>query len=147
MIFPLVILGAYKVLKGEKPYVLIFSTLYALMSQFYMYAYVAFGFEIFVLVRSYAGDGFKKYVGKVFKCNLFFLLGTLLGAFILFSQLYAVMNNGRGSGNSLVWYDLLYYSSLIFSAFIPMNGRAYSVLIGNFFAVVIVIVFFIGIKK
>ena len=60
MIFPLVLLGAYKIISKEKPYLLIFSTLYAVLSQFYLYAYVALGFEIFVLVKSFVSKEKKK---------------------------------------------------------------------------------------
>jgi len=148
MIFPLVLLGAYKVIKGEKPYVLIFSTLYAILSQFYLYAYIALGFEIFVLIKSYTGKGQKKeYFKNLIKTNLYFALGTLLASFVLFSELYAVLNGGRKSGNIMVNYSTGYYATLIFAQYIPTPGIAYTNSIGNFLSAILVIIFFIGFKK
>lgn len=148
MIFPLVLLGAYKVIKKEKPYILIFSTLYALLSQFYLYAYVAFGFEIFVLIKSYVSKNNKKeYFKNLIEVNLFFLLGTLLGSFVLFSELFAILNNGRTNGNIMINYDIGYYATLIFTYLLPTPALNYSNGIGNFFATILVILFFISIKK
>lgn len=148
MIFPLVLLGAYKILNKEKPYLLIFSTLYALLSQFYLYAYVAFGFEIFVLIKSYAGKrNIKGYLKNFFKTNIFFLIGTLLGSFVLLSQLYAVLNNGRSTGNVMIHYSLGYYATLIFGWLLPIPVMSYGNSIGNFFAVILLLMFFLSVKK
>lgn len=148
MIFPLVLLGAYKVINKEKPYVLIFATMYALLSQFYLYAYIAFGFEIFVLIKSFISkDKKKEYFINLIKTNLFFLLGTLLGGFVLLPELFAVLNNGRGSGNIMTIYSIGYYASLIFSYLLPTPSLNYSNSIGNFVATILVLLFFICIKK
>lgn len=148
MILPLVLLGAYKVIKNEKPYLLIFSTLYALLSQFYLYAYIAFGFEIFVLIKSYVSKNNKKqYFKNIIKVNLYFLLGTLLGGFVLLSQLYAVLNGGRSSGNIMINYSTGYYGTLIFTYLIPIPAMSYSNGIGNFLATFVVFLFFLYVKK
>ena len=148
MIFPLVLLGAYKVINKERPYVLIFATTYALLSQFYLYAYIAFGFEIFVLIKSFVSkDKKKEYFINLIKTNLFFLLGTLLGGFVLLPELFAVLNNGRSTGNIMTIYNIGYYATLIFSYLLPVPSLNYSNSIGNFVATILVLLFFICIKK
>lgn len=148
MILPLVLLGAYKIIVKEKPYILIFSTLYAVLSQFYLYAYIAFGFEIFVLIKSYIGkDNKKEYFKNIIKTNLYFLLGSLLGSFVLLSELYAVINGGRSSGNVMINYSTGYYATLIFGQLLPTPVMSYSNSIGNFLATILVIIFIICIKK
>ena len=148
MIFPLVLLGAYKVILKEKPYLLIFSTLYAVLSQFYLYAYLALGFEIFVLVKSFISKEHKKeYFISLLKTNMFFALGTLLGSFVIFSQLYAIINNGRASGNTLINYGEGYFATLIFGSLLPTPVMHQGSTIGHFLATILVIIFFTSYKK
>lgn len=132
MLIPLIILGAEKVIRREKPYLLIFSACYALMAQFYFFVYLAFGFELYVLIRIIQEKDIKRF--NIFiKVNLLFLLGSLLASFVLFPQFFAVIYGGRTQSKGFIWYSLKEYFLYGSSYLIPLTGDRYSSSVGNFF--------------
>ena len=92
MLLPLIILGTIRIFQNKRPYLLIFSAFYALLVQFYIFVYLCFGFELFVIIKTIMSkDDNKIKIKKFFKVNFTYLLGALLASFILLPQINAIL--------------------------------------------------------
>lgn len=150
MYIPLVILGAEKLFRNERPYLLIISTFLALISQFYIFMYIAVGFEIFVLLRGFIKPDkteLKQTILKVTKVNLYFALGALLGGVILTTQLLGVMGSSRAEANAYFLYNGFDIGVSIFTFLVPAAGPHFTANIGNIFVIIIVLLYIIGKRK
>ena len=139
MLLPLIILGAEKIIRNESPFLLIFTAFYALIAQFYFFVYACFAFELFVLLRIW---GMKENKLKIFlRTNLIFLLGSLLGSFVLVPQLVAVLTGSRIGSKGFISFGGIELGGILSSFYIPVVGRYYSSGLGNIFVLFVVITY------
>ena len=93
--FPLIILGVEKILKKEKPYILIVSVFLASISNFYFFYILAVLTVIYVLIRLILI--YKKDIRNIFmtllRIGLPAILGTLMGAVIVLPVLIFFLND------------------------------------------------------
>ncbi|HHU55981.1 MAG TPA: YfhO family protein [Acholeplasmataceae bacterium] len=146
MLLPLIILGAEKVFRNERPYLLIFASLYGLISQFYFFIYTSFGFELFVILRLLKSKEYSN-IKTFFKVNLLYSLGPLLGGFVLLPQLVAITQGSRIASKGFILYSFRNYADIIGSFLIPIVGNYYTSSIGNAFVFFIVILYIFSEKK
>lgn len=150
MLFPLVILGAERIIRGKGPFLLILASFLGLITQFYFYIYTSFGFLLFVIIRlipKIKKESFLSYSKSIANLGLIYSLGAFLGGFVLVPQFLATVLSGRASSKGFVFYnayDLLTYLS---SFFIPVIGSRYSPTIGNFVVFYVVLIFIFNQKK
>lgn len=149
MYIPLIILGAEKVFRNEKPYLLILASFFALISQFYFFMYLAVGFELFAIIRTYIGvekakrsEAFKKLI----KMNLYYALGALLGGFILTTQLMGVFGSSRVNAKGYFLYNGFDIGVTIFTFLTPAVGPHFTANIGNLFVFIIVMLYVLKYK-
>ena len=140
------ILGAEKVFRNERPYLLIFASLYGLISQFYFFIYTSFGFELFVILRLLKSKEYSN-IKTFFKVNLLYSLGPLLGGFVLLPQLVAITQGSRIASKGFILYSFRNYADIIGSFLIPIVGNYYTSSIGNAFVFFIVILYIFSEKK
>lgn len=134
MLLPLIILGTIRIFQNKRPYLLIFSAFYALLVQFYIFVYLCFGFELFVIIKTIMSkDDNKIKIKKFFKVNFTYLLGALLASFILLPQINAILFGGRISSKGFIWYPLEEYILQLITYLIPLTAPRYTISIGNFF--------------
>lgn len=150
LIMPLIILGAEKVLRKESPFLLIIASFLSLITQFYLYIYGCFGFELFVLIRLF--PLLKEKSGRIFfkeliAVNLFFALGAFLGGFVLLPQFLATISGGRTASKGFVIYSAYDYFSFLESFFIPVIGNRYSPTFGNFIILFVVLLYLYTSRK
>ncbi len=144
MLFPLIVLGAEKVLRKESPLLLMAVSFYALIAQFYFFMFACVGFEVFVLLRSILNkDPLKEKTKGFFRVNFVYLFGALVGGFVLAPQLLASLSSGRIASKGFVFYDSLDMLAILGSFFAPVVGAHYTATIGNFIVLFFVIVFLI----
>ncbi len=129
LLLPLIIMGILNILNGKNPYLLIFSVCYTIYAQFYFFVYITFAAEIFLIVKLICEK--KKFWPNFIKVNLYYLLGVLLSAAIIFTTLYSLVNTDRVESKKLVLKDLFNISSLFFTLLIPISSSKYTVSIGN----------------
>lgn len=143
MYFALIIYGYEKLKNRENPIVLIISVFLALVSQFYIFIYITFGFVLFTFIDYLKHKKFKLY----FRINLYYLLGVLLGGFVLTTQIYATLSGARVGSKGIELYDAIDYAVLIFSNFLPLAGDHYTAGIGNLIVFIVCLYFVINEKK
>lgn len=146
MLLPLIILGVEKVYRKESPFLLIITTFVALISQFYFFIYLTFGFELYIIIRSFPNFKQKRF-SEFIKLNFIYLLGTLLGGFVLIPQLIGTLSGSRLGIKGFVLYDNIDYATLIFSLFIPLSGDHYTASIGNLIVFFLCLLYIIREKK
>lgn len=131
MYFPLILLGYEKVKRGESATVLILSVFFALISQFYIFIYTTFGFILFELIdfiKEFKSKRIKTYI----KINLYYILGVMLGGFVLLTQIYAILDGARVGSKGFELYQAIDYAVLIITNLLPIAGNHYTAGIGNF---------------
>lgn len=146
MYFALIIYGYEKLKKGESSAVLTLSVFFGLISQFYIFIYVTFGFIVFELI-DLLKDFNKNKIKDFIKYNLHYLLGVLLGGFVLFTQAYATLSGARVGSKGFELYQALDYAAIILSNIIPAVGDHYTAGIGNLFVFVICLYVLFNEKK
>ncbi|MCH5298576.1 MAG: YfhO family protein [Ruminococcus sp.] len=114
--FPLIVLGVEKILRKEKPYVLIVSVFLASISNFYYFYVIALVTAIYVAVRlivKYKTD-IKSMLIALLKIAGSSVLATVMGSIILVPVVIAFLSDARmGAGNAWhIVYPLSYYSKL-----------------------------------
>ena len=115
---PLVLLGAERILKENKPKFFAVAVFLAATNNFYFFYIIVLITVIYVLIRllfiyfgkHQAGAAFKT-IGTFF---IYGIIGSLMGMFILLPVLIAFPNNPRAnSGISIpLFYDVAYYKQL-----------------------------------
>lgn len=144
LLFPLIIIGIDKVLAKENPALLIISSFLALITQFYFFMFACIGFELIVIIRLFLqikDRKFKIIVKDFILTNFFFLLGALIGGFVLFPQLIASLNSGRIADKGLIFFNSIDYVTFFASFFIPIVGAHYTSAIGNIVVFLIVLAY------
>lgn len=115
--FPLIILGIEKILRKEKPHLLIVSVFLAAISNFYYFYAIVLMTVAYVAVRLIAK--YRTDFSSMFKAFLRIaggsVLGTMMGGIIFLPVAFSFINDARmASGNA--WhlvYPLSYYSRLL----------------------------------
>lgn len=103
ILFPLVIWGIDKVYEGKKPYLLIFSVVFSLITYIY-FAYMTAVFALLYILVKYIIDKKreKKGIGDFFKLILKYIVYVIcavgLAAPIIFSTVYTLMNAAKTTG-------------------------------------------------
>lgn len=99
--FPLLLLGAEKVLNSEKPYLLIFSVFLSAISNFYFFYMLVIAVVIYVAVRLFKVDWLKSKayrkstLSKIFRLFCFSLIGVLLSCCIFYPVVLRFMSSSR----------------------------------------------------
>lgn len=139
---PLLLIGAEKIFKKEKPYVFIFSVCISAMSNYYfLYMLTVFTF-LYALIRffSYVQENYvMTFIRTVGRFSGYYFLGLGLSAVILLPAVIGFLGNGRSSENISVglFYPLRYYSRVMLNfvgfgnsgnsvslSFVPVAGLA-----------------------
>lgn len=148
MLLPLIILGAEKVLRDESFLVLIFTVYFALINQFYFFLYACVAFELYVIIRLFITNDKPKKPFKMFiKINILYVLGTLLGSFVLLPQALAILSGSRITSKGFIFYDYRNFSQILASYLFPYVGNHYTSGIGNGFVLFIVLIFLFNQNK
>ncbi|MFA7435841.1 MAG: YfhO family protein [Bacilli bacterium] len=146
MYLALIFFGYEKIKKNESPVCFIFAVFLAIISQFYIFIYLTFGFVLFEVI-----DFFRNYkktlIIKYIKINLYYFLGVMLGGFVFFTQVYATLAGARVGSKGFELYQAIDYAVIIFSNFLPAAGDHYTAGIGNFFVFIICAYFIFKEKK
>jgi len=130
MYVPLILYGYEKIKRKESEIPLIISVFFALISQFYIFIYTTFAFILWTFIELVKEKNYKLYL----KVNLYYLLGVLLGGFVLTTQMMATLNGARVGTKGFKLYDLIDYAVIIITNFLPVAGDHYTVGVGSFFA-------------
>lgn len=150
MILPLVILGAEKVIRARKPYLLIIASFLGLITQFYFYIYTTFGFVLYVFLRLFPKikeESWKSFLKSFISICLVYALGAFLGGFSLVPQLLGAVLGGRISSKGFEFYNAYDLLNYLLSFFVPIVGSRYSSTIGNFYVFFIVLLYIFNYKK
>lgn len=115
--YPLIILGVEKILRKEKPYLLILTVFLASISNFYFFYNIVILTVVYVAVRliaRYKSD-FRSMMIALGQIAGASVLGTMMGGIILLPVIVAFLSDARmGSGNAWpLLYPLPYYSKLL----------------------------------
>lgn len=114
--FPLLILGAEKLLKGKRPYVLIAAVCLSAVSNFYFFYMMMLALTVYVIVRIafIYGKKIRSWLKPIGKTAAAIFLGAVCGAVILLPVAYAFLGDERLSGGGLppLFYPLSYYRQL-----------------------------------
>lgn len=123
--FPLILLGIEKILRKEKPYLLIISVFLSAISNFYFFYVIVLMTVAYVAVRLIGNlrSDWRATLAVLLRIALASLLGTIMSGVILLPVLFAFLNDARlGSGNAWHFiYPLSYYSKLL-GAFFSGQG-------------------------
>lgn len=147
--FPLIILGIEKILRKEKPFILIISVFFAAISNFYFFYDIVLMTAVYVVLRLITkyGNDIKSILQVLIKIAGCSALGSAMGGIILLPVCYTFLNDARmGSGNA--WnlvYPLSYYSGLLGSFFFSDEGSYW--LYMGYAAPVILAVFLLFMRK
>ncbi len=126
---PLLFLGIELILQKKKPYLFILMIFISAVSNFYflyMLTIIIFIYAVHRFFCTYDKNSpdpvWKIFLGTAFRTGLFYLLGIIMSAVILFPVLAAFLNNGRfdaGYDVNLLHYTLGYYITFINSFIAP----------------------------
>lgn len=123
---PLVIAGSEKVIRRQKPYVLILSVFFAAVSNFYFFYMIVIMTVIYVAVRLIFlyGKDFRKYLIPLRDMLIYSLTGVILSGVVIVPVLYSFITDTRLSGiNSLrLVYPADYYMELPVMLLTPYNN-------------------------
>lgn len=110
--FPLLVLGAEKILKREKPFLFIAMVFIAAMTSFYFFYMEVLLIIVYVIIRLFSlyKRDFRKIIFGIRDFFLYGLFGTCGASVILLPTIYAVLQDSRqGMGQFSIFYDLRYY--------------------------------------
>lgn len=113
--FPLLLLGAEKILRHEKPWTLVVTVCVSACSNFYFFYMLAIFTFLYVILRLCLKYGLKKWrktVLEVFRVGIYALLGLALSAVIFLPVVLNVLGDIRFGGGHTVdlIYPLSYYT-------------------------------------
>ncbi len=132
MYLPMIILGVEKIIKGDKPYMMILGVFLAAISQLYFFFMVVMLTVIYVVARllTLYGKDFKSIIDKLVRIFLASLLGLLLSAIIVLPMVYVYMSDVRMGieiKNNIL-YERFYYERLL-TIFLS-NDNVYDLCLG-----------------
>lgn len=140
MLLPLLCIAFESIMNKKTPYMLIILTCYGLISQFYFFAFLTLGFELYITLRIFSLDISKnKKIKKFIYINLYYLIGIVISSFVLLPQVITLFDSSRTSTKGFVMYNAKYYLGLISSLMIPFVNTHYTATIGNFMVFLITI--------
>ena len=117
--FPLLLLGVEKIFKENKPFWFIGAVFFSAISNFYFFYMLAVMTIIYIVFKLFFCVRDMKKAGKLFfKFGMCALLGSLLGAFILYPVVLQLLSDTRVSSvyeYSGFGYPLSYYRSFLTS--------------------------------
>lgn len=117
---PLILLGAEKILRAEKPYLFIFMIFISGISNFYFLYTLVIMTIIYVLVRYFTLNkekNFKNFINTILKFALYGIIGILMSMFILLPVIKLFLSDVRIDANNEVnlFYDIKYYYTVLMS--------------------------------
>lgn len=134
---PLLFWGIEKVLKKQKPYLLIGITFISALSNFYFFYMLSILVILYAIIRYfavYAKEEKNVWIGLI-RTGLstagYYLLGIGLSSVILIPVIYAFTQNARLNivpklvSNSIYHYNLKYYQNLVQGWFVPNTSLGY----------------------
>jgi len=141
--FPLIILGTERHLKNRSPFLLIFGSFLALITQFYIYIYTSFGFVLYLLLRLFPNikkESFGSFLKGFFLACSLYALGAFLGGFTLVPQFLGTISSGRIASKGFELYNAYDILSYLLSFFAPVVAGRYTSTLGNFYIFFIILV-------
>lgn len=127
---PLLIIGGELIIKKKSPFLFILAVFLSVISQFYFFVYTSFGFTVYIIIRLWDELKVKQFINLI-SIIIYALLGVLLGSFVVFPNLLALMEVSRTTPKGLVLYTIKELITIILSNLIPVIGAKYSIGIGN----------------
>lgn len=154
---PLLMIGCEELFKKKKPTLLILMSFISTISNFYFMYILSLIVVIYCVVRyitCYSREEDKKLVGffKVgIRIGLYYLLGILMSAFVLFPVVYAFLQNGRMSikpemASGMLHYNFEYYKNFVVGFLDPNVVAGYYTQLG-FVTISAISIIFIFCKK
>lgn len=150
LLLPLVILGAEKYIRKGNPFLLVFVSFFGLITQFYFYVYISFGFILYVFLRllpKIKNKSFRSFLKNFVSIAFVYALGALLGGFVLVPQLVGTFMSSRTSTKGFLLYNAYDLLNYLLSFFVPIVGRRYSSTIGNFYIFFIILTYVLNTRK
>ena len=118
---PLLVVGAEKVIRKEKPWLLTCLVFLALFTNFYFACMLAVATVIFILVRFfsvYHDKRWQEFRGLVGRLTVSVGLGVALSAVVMIPSLLQNLGTGRIGRDRLAYLDLVKYSKDYYSKYI-----------------------------
>ncbi len=119
---PLIILGVELIFDNKKPYLLLFSTFFCFISNFYIFYMVSVFVVLYTILYYFEirkERSFKDFIFSVGKVAFWYLIGILLASLLTFPLLSAFIHSARSESKGLKGYSIIYYLSLIGKLFVP----------------------------
>lgn len=149
---PLVLLGAEKVFRKEKPYILICAVLISEISNFYFFYMIVLETVIYVLVRCICTFGWKRRkegIHAILKIAGYSLAGVLLGTVVFLPVAQAFLSDYRVAKEYVIdlFYKKKYYEKFLVSFVFGINMGYYAVLGYSAPALLAVVLLFCGKRR
>ncbi|HHV10941.1 MAG TPA: YfhO family protein [Clostridiales bacterium] len=127
---PLILLGLEKVLRKQKPYLLIIMVFITTMSNFYFFYMLSIIAVVYVIFRYFyvyyksEKNIFAGFLTTGLRTGGYYLLGVAMAGILLIPMVYAFLQNGRLSSKpelatGFFHYDKDYYIHLVQAMFVP----------------------------
>lgn len=148
--FPLLLVGAEKIIKKENPFLFIFTVCVSACSNFYffyMLAILTAGYVVVRLLYEYGRKQWSKVFAAIGKIGCFAVLGLMVGAVLFLPVILTVLQDSRMEGKYAldVLYPVSYYTRFL-GSFVSYKGSGYWSLMG-FGGIGLVAVFFLFIER
>jgi uncharacterized membrane protein YfhO len=106
VIFPLLLLGIERVLKGRRPYLLVFAVFLAGATNFYYFYQMTIVVVLYAAVRYFeltpAGERGRRFLPVAAKTAGYYLLGTAIAAVSLIPVVFVFFASSRAGGHPLI---------------------------------------------
>lgn len=119
---PLIILGIEQLFENKKPYLLIFSTFFCFISNFYIFYMVSIFVVLYTILYYFEVHSkfeWKSFFLQVGKVAFWYLIGILLASFMLLPLLSGFLNSARDDTKGFQWFSLTYYLNLLSKVIVP----------------------------
>ena len=131
VILPLLILGTEKILRRERPYVLVFSVFYGFLCGYYHMYMMTLMIGVYALVRFfdlYREHRVKEFIQAVGRGAGSYILGTGLSAIVLLPALAQLFQAIRSSSSNYIpyTYSLNFFINRFFRLITPAKGTGWS---------------------
>ena len=143
---PLMILGLEKVMKNQKPYILIVSTFLCLCSSFYMFFMSSVFVVMYAIIYYFEINNkpysFKKFLLAMLKTGGYYLLAIMLASFFLIPVIYMYPTAARSVSKGLLLYNLKYYLGVFISSVTSIAATNFTPLGLNIIVLALMIPFY-----
>lgn len=116
LLFPLLLIGANKLLRDGKIFFLTIIVFLSLIINYYFFYMLTILLGSYILIKyifEYRNKGFKFLLNIVFKLFICYLIAVLMASIIFAPTLYAFFNSSRIGLNEVVPYGQVYYVNFL----------------------------------